>query len=103
MLPTVTLPKLRLAGLGESAPAERPVPDSEMLRVGFEAFDVIVTVPLALPATEGVNITLKLVLAPAAKVTGVVMPLSVNPLPLTVAEEIVTLDPPVFVIFSASD
>jgi hypothetical protein len=100
LLPTVTLPKLRLAGLGDSDPADSPVPDRGMLKVGFDAFDVIVTVPLALPAAVGVYVTVKLVLAPAANVTGVVMPLSVNPLPLIVAEEIVTDDPPVFVIFS---
>ena len=83
MLPTVTLPKLRLAGLGDSDPAARPVPDNPMLRVGFEAFDVTVTVPVALPAVEGVNVTLKVVLAPAANVTGVEIPLKLNPVPLT--------------------
>lgn len=82
MLPTVTLPKLRLAGLGDRDPATSPVPDSAMLRDGFEAFDVTVTLPLALPAADGVNVTVKLVLAPAAKVTGVVIPLNVKTVPL---------------------
>ena len=102
LLPTVTLPKLRLAGLGDRDPAESPVPDRGMLRVGFVPFDVIVTVPLALPAAEGVNVTLKLVLAPAVNVTGVVIPLKVKPVPLTATLEIVTDEPPVFVIFSDS-
>ena len=103
MLPTVTLPKLRLVGLADSAPAATPVPESGIVRVGFDAFELIVTVPLAPPAEVGVNVTLKVVLAPAARLTGVVMPLRVNPLPLTVAEEIVTLEPPVFVTFPVSD
>lgn len=103
MLPTVTLPKPRLVGLADRVPAATPVPESGIVRVGLVAFELIVTVPLALPAVVGVNVTVKLVLAPAARFTGVVMPLRVNPLPLTVADEIVTLEPPVFVIFSVSD
>lgn len=100
MLPTVTLPKLRLEGLGDRSPAESPVPDSAIVREGFEAFDVIVTLPLAAPAAAGANFTLKVVFVPAANVTGVVMPLTLNPVPLTVTCEIVTDEPPVLVIFS---
>ena len=84
MLPTVTLPKLRLAGLGESAPAESPVPDRATLRVGFDAFDVTMTVPLALPDAVGVNVTLKVVFAPAASVIGVETGLKLKPVPLIV-------------------
>jgi len=82
LLPTVTLPKLRLDGLGDRAPAEIPVPDSGMVSDGFEPFDVTVTVPVALPAAVGVKVTLNVVLAPAVSVTGVVMPLKLNPVPL---------------------
>jgi len=82
LLPTVTLPKLRLDGLGDKAPAKTPVPDNGMVSDGLDPLDVTVTVPLALPAAVGVNVTLNVALAPAASVTGVVMPLKLKPDPL---------------------
>lgn len=52
------MPKLSELGLELSCPGVAvPVPDSEMVRVGLEAFDVTVTVPLALPAEVGANLT----------------------------------------------
>jgi len=83
LLPTVTLPKLRLVGFAPSVPGVTPVPDNGMLNVGFDALDVIVTLPLAPPADDGANETVKVALWPAVKVTGVVIPLKLNPLPLT--------------------
>jgi len=83
LLPIVTLPKLRLAGLAPSVPGVTPVPDKGMVSVGLEALDVIVTLPMALPADEGANETLKVALWPGVKVTGVVIPLKLKPLPLT--------------------
>jgi len=83
LLPTVTLPKLRLAGLAPSVPGATPVPDRGMVNVGFEALDVRVRFPLAPPADDGVNETVKVALWPAVKVTGVVIPLKLNPEPLT--------------------
>ena len=80
--PTVTLPKLRLVGLAPRPPGEIPVPDSGMVRVGFEASDVMVTLPLALPADDGANETLNVALCPVVSVTGVVIPLKLNPEPL---------------------
>ena len=50
LLPTITLPKLRLVGLDETVPAEIPVPDKGRVSVEFEAFEMMVTVPVALPA-----------------------------------------------------
>ena len=82
LLPTVTPPKLRLAGLAPSAPGVTPVPDRGMVSVGLEALDVMVTLPLALPADDGANETVKVELCPAVSVTGVVMPLTLNPDPL---------------------
>src|SRR5271157_5655697 len=82
LFPTVTLPKLRLAGFEPRSPGEIPVPDRGTARVGFEAFEVTVTFPLALPAAVGVNVTVKLALCPAVSVTGVVIPLRLNPVPL---------------------
>jgi len=83
LFPTVTLPKLRLAGLAPSVPGVTPVPDSGMVRVGFDAFDVRVTLPLALPADDGANETVKVALWPAVRVTGAVIPVKLNPEPLT--------------------
>jgi hypothetical protein len=100
VLPTKTLPKLRLLGFAPSAPAAVPVPDNAMVSVGFEAFDVIVTLPLAAPLALGVNVTLKVAVCPAVRVTGAVIPLRVNPVPLIATCEIATLVPPVFVIVS---
>jgi hypothetical protein len=103
LFPTVTLPKLRLVGLAPSVPGVTPVPDSGMVSVGFEALDVIVRLPLALPADDGVNETLKVALCPAVSVTGVVIPLKLNPEPLIPTDEIVTVVPPVLVTVSDRD
>jgi hypothetical protein len=103
LLPTITLPKPRLVGFEPSAPGVTPVPDNGMARVGFEAFEVIVTLPLTLPADAGVNVVLKLALCPAVSVIGVVIPLRMNPVPLIPTWEIVTLEPPVLVIVPERD
>ena len=82
MLPTVTLPKLRLVGFDPSAPGVTAVPDNGMARVGFEAVEVMVTLPVTLPADAGVNVTVKVALWPAVSVVGVVIPLRLKPVPL---------------------
>ena len=76
------LPKLRVVGFDPSAPGATPAPDSGMVRFGLGAFEVMVTLPLTLPADAGVNVTLRLALCPAASVTGIVIPLRLNPVPL---------------------
>jgi hypothetical protein len=80
--PTVTLPKLRLVGFDPGAPGASPVPDKGMVRVEFGAFEVTVRLPLTLPADAGVKVTAKVALCPAVSVTGAVIPLAVNPVPL---------------------
>jgi len=82
LLPTITLPKLRLVGLGPSAPDRIPVPDKGMVSVGFEAFDVIVTLPLAVAEDCGANFTAKVALWPEVSVVGEVIPLRLYPVPL---------------------
>jgi hypothetical protein len=62
-----------------------PVPDIGTVSVGFEASDVMVTLPLALPVLVGANFTVRDVLCPAVSVSGVVIPLNVNPAPLIAA------------------
>ena len=82
LFPTVTLPKPRLVGLAPSVPGVTPVPDRGMVRIGLEALEVIVTLPLLLPAEDGLNKTVKFAVCPAVRVTGVVILLKANPEPL---------------------
>ena len=58
---------------------------------------VIETLPLTLPAEVGANFTVNDVLEFALMVCGTVSPLMLNPVPVTLAAEIVTLAVPEFV------
>lgn len=100
LLPICTLPKLRLDGFAPSAPAVTPVPERGMLSVGFEPLLMIARLPLTLPADDGANTTLKVLLCPAVRVKGKLRPLTLNPAPVAVACEIVTLEPPELVTVS---
>ena len=84
LFPTTTLPSGKVAGVTVSVPvaAAVPVPDSGIVSVGLDPSEVIVRLPLALPADVGVNVTLKLALWPEVSVTGAVIPLKLNPVPL---------------------
>jgi hypothetical protein len=94
--PTISFPKFRLDVESEIVRvALAPVPLSAIVCVGFVALLLMVTLPVTLPDVVGANATVKLLLCAAASVRGIVMPLSLNPLPLTVALERVTLVPPV--------
>ena len=79
-----TLPKLRLVGFDPSAPAATPVPDRAIFKFGFDAVEVMATLPLAAPTAVGENDTLKVALCPAVSVTGAEIPLRVNRDPLIV-------------------
>ena len=85
LLPTVTFPKLRLVGFDPSVPCVTPVPVTGIVRVGLDAVEVMVTLPLALAADSGANATLNVVLWPAVSVRGVEIPLRLNPVPVIVA------------------
>jgi len=100
LLPSVTVPKLKLVGLAPRAPAARPVPDSATERDGFEPLEVIVTLPVALPAVTGAKVTLKVALCPAVSMAGVEIPLTEKPVPLVATFEIVRVEPPVLVTVS---
>ena len=76
MLPTVTLPKLRLAGFDPRVPGAIPVPDSELVSEEFAASEVIVRVPLAFPLAWGAKETTRVVLWEASSVSGRLIPLS---------------------------
>ena len=84
LVPTTTLPRPRVVGLAVSCPVVAvPVPESGIVSVGLDAVEVIVRLPLTLPAEAGVNVTVKVALWPAASVTGAAIPLRLNPVPLT--------------------
>jgi len=80
-----------------------PDPESEIVNVGFDPSDVTVTEPLALLVDVGANLTLKVVLWPADKVSDDDAPTRVNPVPLIARSTMVTLAAPEFVIVSESD
>ena len=103
LLPTWTLPNTRLVGLAPSAPGITPVPESGTLKLGFEPFEVMLTLPLAAPLAVGLKSTVNEVLWPAVSVKGKDRLFRLNPLPLAVAAEIVRLDPPELVRVPPSD
>jgi hypothetical protein len=93
--PTRTSPKLKLVGLVVKAPAETPVPEIAILAEPLSV--VTARLPLALPEVVGAKTTLTAALCPAPNVNGVVTPVMLKPVPLTVACVTVMLDPPVLV------
>ena len=102
-VPVNTLPTATGVGLTPSCPdTVDPRPAREMTREGFDPFDVTVTLPLALAVDVGAKVTVKVEACPGVSVTGVVIPLSVKPVPLTATFEIVRAEPPVFVTVSES-
>ena len=85
LVPSVTLPKLALAGFDVREPGASPVPESARLSGEPGASDVIASVPLATLALVGAKLTLKVTLWFAASVAGTVSPVSEKPVPLTLA------------------
>jgi hypothetical protein len=102
LAPATTLPKLKLVGETDNWPCAVPVPESGTFRAGLDAVDVMAKLPLTLPPDVGENVTLKLTLWPAPKVIGKLKPLALNPEPVALTAEIVTLAPPELVRISAS-
>ena len=95
--PTISFPKLRLDVPSEIVRvAAAPVPLSAIVYVGFVALLLMVTLPVTLPEAAGLNPTVKVDVCPADSVSGNEIPLSLKPVPLTVALEIVILAVPVF-------
>jgi len=94
--PTVTLPKLTLAGITEICGCT-PLPLSEIVVGELVALLIKLRLPVALPAVAGAKLTLSEKLWPAARVTAPVKPLTVNPAPVMATCERLTLAVPVFV------
>lgn len=82
--PTTTPPTGSVLGEAPSCPTVvTPVAESDTTRLEFEAVDVIVKLPVAVPVALGLNVTLKPTDCPAASVIGVDTGLKLNPFPLT--------------------
>ena len=92
MVPVCTVPKFKLVGFAPRAPTATPVPDNGRASEGFGASEVIVIFPLALPIACGANVTVNVALSEAFSASGVVMPLILNPVPVTVAAEMFTVE-----------
>lgn len=105
LVPTVTLPKLSVDGATANCNCNglAAIPVSGIASVVSEAFEVIATLPLALPVVLGLNITVNLAVCPAAKFSGRLRPLTLKPAPVTGACVTVTLDVPVLVSVSVCD
>src|SRR5450755_1542742 len=76
--PTVTLPKLNVAGLTANWPATVAVPARVMVSEGSEASDATEIDPVASPPEVGVNFAAKVKLCPGARVTGRFNPVAVK-------------------------
>lgn len=100
MLPTCTLPKLKLVGLAVRLPAVTAVPESAMFTGLIEPSLVSAKFPLTVPADDGAKMTLKVTLCPGVKVTGALSPEMLKPSPVVVASEIVPVEPPILVTVS---
>ncbi len=98
LVPTTTLPTAT-GELTLSVPTVL-LPLSGTVKLGSDASDVMDTLPLKLPAADGVKETLNEVLCPGVKVSGVLIPDTLKPVPLAAAPEIVALAPPVFLTVS---
>jgi hypothetical protein len=95
--PTVTFPKLTLEGVTEIC-ACIPVPVREIVAGEFVALLTTVTLPARLPVEVGANVTLKEVDWPAARLSGSVIPLVLNPVPAALICEMEALEFPVLEI-----
>lgn len=98
LLPSFTFPKLKLVVLNPRVRvAATPVPLRVIVSGELGALLTSFTDPVTLPAALGANTASNVVELPAAMVTGVVMPVVLKPVPVTVTDEIVTAALPPFV------
>ena len=94
--PSTTLPKAKLAGVMLN-PGCTPVPVTGTVNGELLALLVTVTLPDALPAVVGANTTLRIALAAAFTIMGVVIPFTANPVPVAAMFVIWTATVPVLV------
>ena len=80
-----------------------PVPVRGTFSVEFAALEVMAKLRVTGPPAVGENVVLKLTLWPAVSVAGKVKPPRLNPEPVVLAAEIVTLVPPELVRVSVRE
>jgi len=100
LAPTCTVPKEKLVGVPTKLPTATALPERGRTSGVPDESSVSDKLPLAAPTEEGAKRMLTVVLCPAAKVTGKVKPLKLNPAPLVVAWDRVRVLPPVLVSVS---
>src|SRR5579863_384585 len=101
LVPTTTFPTPTVEGVTANCPAATvPLPVSGIVKVGFDAFEVMVRFPLTAPAEPGANETLNVALCPTARSTGAVIPVKLKPGPVIPAFEMLKLEAPVLVTVS---
>ena len=89
-------------GATASCPGSVPVPVEGTEMAGFDPLELMRKLPEKLPADCGANEVLNVTLCAADNVSGRLIPLKLNPVPLGVIWEIVRGEPPEFVSVSAS-
>ena len=77
--------------------AATPVPDRENEAGEFVALLAMLTLPVTAPAVAGENVTFSTTFWPADRVVPPLTPVTLNPVPVTLTLEIVTLAFPLFV------
>src|SRR5882757_963234 len=92
LVPTATLPKFKVLALEVNCPAGTPLPARAIASFGFDAFESTAIPPLTFPPSFGVKRTLKVTLCPLFRLRGKLRPYKLNPAPVTVACEIVTVE-----------
>jgi len=97
LLPIVTLPRLALPGVTVKLPAACPTPASGIGKLGSAALEAMRMSPLVWPLVFGAKVTVNVMLAPGLKLRGGLRPLKPNPLPVTLALEIVMAELPALV------
>jgi hypothetical protein len=100
--PTVTFPKLMLEGMTEIWGCT-PVPLNEIVAGELVAVLTTLMLPATAPVAAGEKLALSGKLWPAARVTALENPVTLNPVPVAATCEILTLPVPVFVTVMACD
>lgn len=81
LLPTFTVPKLKVVGLMASCPELAPVPTRGTEMLGLFALLDTAILPLSVPLAGGVKLALKVTLCPAGRLIGMLTPLTLKPVP----------------------
>lgn len=100
--PTVMFPKLTLEGVTAICGCI-PVPLKEIVAGELVAVLTTLILPAAVPATAGAKFAVSERLWPAARVTPLEKPVTLNPAPVAATCETLTLPVPVFVSVKACD